>query len=147
MRRVIASKSGMLRISMPRIFALFTLIMGKAARVVLEKRRKSARGKEKLTMAGRASSEQSLRGLTILPSPAPSPNSNVAGRQAIAARIAELAQAHDMKLSNTADLASLLDAIQVNDPIPIEAFAVVAEVLFAVLNGNQQPHNREAAAP
>ena len=52
-----------------------------------------------------------------------------------------------MKLSNTADLASLLDAIQVNDPIPIEAFAVVAEVLFAVLNGNQQPHNREAAAP
>ena len=70
-----------------------------------------------------------------------------AGRQAVAVRIAELAQAHGMKLSNAADLASLLNAIHVSDPIPIPAFAVVADVLFAILNANQHPQEHEEAAP
>lgn len=97
-------------------------------------------------MAGRASVATTLLGLTILPLP-PDTTISDAGRQAVAARIAELAQAHGIKLSNTADLASLLSAIQVSDPIPIAAFAVVAEVLFAILNANQHQQERGATVP
>ena len=109
-------------------------------------RQKCKLGNEKLTMAGRALAATTTLGLTILPSPADTTNSD-AGRQAVAVRIAELAQAHGMKLSNTADLASLLNAIQVSDPIPIAAFAVVADVLFAILNANQHPQEPREAAP
>jgi len=87
-----------------------------------------------------------MPGLTILPLPA-AMTISVAGRRAVAARIAELAQAHGMKLSNTDDLASLLGAIQVNDAIPIAAFAVVAEVLFAVLNANQHQQDHGGTVP
>jgi type III secretion system FlhB-like substrate exporter len=61
-------------------------------------------------------------------------------RQAIASHIVELAQAHGMTLSKNADLAALLTALQITDPIPIAAFAVVADVLFAILNANQFHH-------
>jgi len=64
-------------------------------------------------------------------------------RRAVAARIRELAKAHGHPLSNDADLASLLSAIHVSDPIPVAAFAVVADVLFAILNANQRQHNNE----
>jgi type III secretion system FlhB-like substrate exporter len=82
----------------------------------------------------------------MLPSPTAKTNSD-AGRRTVAARIAELAQAHGMKLANTDDLASLLGAIQVSDPIPIAAFAVVAEVLFAVLNANQHQQENGGTVP
>lgn len=66
------------------------------------------------------------------------------GRPALAARVAELAQAHGMKVSKTADLATLLEAIRVSDPIPIAAFGVIAEVLFAILNADRQPEHGES---
>jgi type III secretion system FlhB-like substrate exporter len=69
----------------------------------------------------------------------PTISSDVA-RQAIASRIVELAQAHGMALNKNADLAALLTALQINDPIPIAAFAVVADVLFAILNTSQFHH-------
>ncbi len=62
-----------------------------------------------------------------------------AGRQAIAARIAELARAHGMDLRANSDLTQLLAALQVSDPIPVAALAVVAEILFAILTANPQP--------
>jgi flagellar biosynthesis protein len=64
-----------------------------------------------------------------------------AGRQAVAARILELAQAHGMNLRPSGDLRELLAGLQIGDPIPIPAFAVVAEILFAILQANQ---NRQA---
>ena len=66
------------------------------------------------------------------------------GRQALAARVAELAQANGMKVSKTADLATLLQAIRVSDPIPIAAFGVIAEVLFAILSADRQPEHGES---
>ena len=81
-----------------------------------------------------------------MPSPA---NTTISddGRQAMAARIAELAQAHGMKLSSTTDLASLLSAIQVSDPIPIPVFAVIADILFAIINANQHQQELGETAP
>lgn len=59
------------------------------------------------------------------------------GRAEVAARIRELAHAHGMAVRQDVDLAALLAAIQVSDPIPIAAFAVVADVLFSILTANQ----------
>ena len=67
--------------------------------------------------------------------------------QVVAARIAELAQNHGMKVSSSADVATLLAAIKVGDPIPIAAFAVVADVLFAILNANQHQHEHGGTGP
>ncbi len=87
-----------------------------------------------------------MPGLTILPLPS-EPTTPDASRQAIAARIHELAQAHGMTLAKDADLANLLHAIHVSDPIPIAAFAVVADILFAILNANQRYPDEEETMP
>jgi flagellar biosynthesis protein len=97
-------------------------------------------------MAGRASARTTIPGLTILPLPSESSTPD-AGRQAIAARIHELAEAHGMKLSQDADLTHLLRAIHVNDPIPIAAFAVVADILFAILSANQRHSDEQETLP
>ena len=60
------------------------------------------------------------------------------GRDAVAARIRALAQAHGMSLPRDGELSALLAAIQVGDPIPLAAFAVVADILYAPLLANQR---------
>jgi flagellar biosynthesis protein len=60
------------------------------------------------------------------------------GRDAVANRLRDLAQAHGMNVNAHADLSALLAALQISDPIPIPAFAVVAEVLFAILQASQR---------
>lgn len=67
--------------------------------------------------------------------------------QIVAARIAELAQKHGMKVSSSEDVATLLAAIKVGDPIPIAAFGVVADVLFAILNADLPQQERREARP
>ena len=67
------------------------------------------------------------------------------GRDAIAARVVALAAAHGIRLSHTADLATLLDSLGVTDPIPVAAFGVIAEVLFAILSADHPPQPEEAA--
>lgn len=59
------------------------------------------------------------------------------GRAAVANRILALAKAHGMNVKANADLHELLAALRISDPIPIPAFAVVAEVLFSILQANQ----------
>ena len=97
-------------------------------------------------MPGRALAATPTFGLTILPSPLDTTTSD-ASRKAVASRLAELAQAHGMNVSPSADLATLLKAIEVSDPIPIAAFGVVAEILFAILNANQHQQNQGDIAP
>lgn len=64
-------------------------------------------------------------------------------RQAVADRIRELAAAHGQAIARDTDLARLLEAIKVSDPIPVPAFAVVADVLFTILTANQRQHHQE----
>ncbi|MGH7033606.1 MAG: hypothetical protein ACREFL_07745 [Stellaceae bacterium] len=73
-----------------------------------------------------------------MPLPSESPSSD-AGRQAVAARLIELAEAHGIGLRAQDDLAALLAGLKLGEPIPIPAFAAIAEILFALLHANQHP--------
>ncbi len=58
------------------------------------------------------------------------------GRGKIAEQILEIAFANGVKVREDADLAELLSAIDLDDEIPIEAFAAVAEILIYVYRAN-----------
>lgn len=45
-----------------------------------------------------------------------------------------------MTIPQNADLRHILLALQISDPIPIPAFAVVADILFSILQANQSHH-------
>lgn len=59
------------------------------------------------------------------------------GQGEIARRILELAQAHDVPVHEDADLVELLAALDVGDEIPVDLYAVIAELLAYLyrLNG------------
>lgn len=58
------------------------------------------------------------------------------GRGSIAEQILEIAFANGVKVREDADLAELLSAIELDDMIPPEAFAAVAEILIYVYRAN-----------
>lgn len=58
------------------------------------------------------------------------------GRGPIAERIIELARSHGIAVRENADLAQMLEAIGLGEHIPVAAFAVVAEILFYILQAN-----------
>lgn len=58
------------------------------------------------------------------------------GRGRVAEQIIELAFANGVKVREDADLAQVLAAIDIDSPIPIEAFATVAEILVYVHEAN-----------
>ncbi len=63
------------------------------------------------------------------------------GRGALAAQIEGIARAHGIPVRRDADLAELLAAIEIDRPIPIAAFAAVAEILAHLYRAN--PRRRE----
>lgn len=65
------------------------------------------------------------------------------GKGFLAEKILELAFANDVKVREDADLAQILAAIDVDSPIPTDAFAAVAEVLSYLYraNGEAVPDN------
>lgn len=74
------------------------------------------------------------------------------GRGTVAEQILEIAFANGIKVREDADLAELLSAIELDDEIPLEAFAAVAEILIYVYkaNGNWPDYLNDAfggAAP
>ena len=60
------------------------------------------------------------------------------GRGAIAEQILNLAFAHDVKVREDAELVDILELVDVDSPIPLEAFAAVAEILAYVYAANRQ---------
>ena len=58
------------------------------------------------------------------------------GRGSVAEQILEIAFANGVKVREDADLAELLSAIELDDEIPSEAFAAVAEILIYVYRAN-----------
>ena len=98
-------------------------------------------------MVGRESPSSTPPGLTVLPLATSTPPSNAVGRRDVAARIVTLAQAHGVNLPKDADLDQLLSALHIHDSIPIPAFAVVAEILFAILSVHHHHHADWETAP
>jgi len=58
------------------------------------------------------------------------------GRGAIAEQILRLAFDHGVKVRKDADLAEILDALEIESEIPLEAFAAIAEILTYVYRAN-----------
>lgn len=60
------------------------------------------------------------------------------GRGRAAEQILEVAFAHGVKVREDADLVQLLAALDLDSPIPLEAFAAVAEILIYVHQANHR---------
>lgn len=66
-----------------------------------------------------------------------------AGREKLAEQILELAFKHGIKVREDASLAEILARIEIDSPIPSEAFLAIAEILSYVYraNGHSDPFN------
>lgn len=66
------------------------------------------------------------------------PKITAAGRGKIAEKILQLAYENDIKVREDSDLAEMLAKIEIESPIPSEAFMAVAEILSYVYKANGQ---------
>jgi len=73
-----------------------------------------------------------------------SPIIKAAGRGKIAEQILQIAQEQGIKIRTDADLAEILAKIELDSPIPSEAFLAVAEVLSYVYRANGQENPFDA---
>ena len=60
------------------------------------------------------------------------------GQGEIAVKIIALAKEHDIEIRQDADLLQVLKAVDINEEIPVEAFAAVAEILSFIYAKNQK---------
>lgn len=60
------------------------------------------------------------------------------GRGYIAQHIIELAQVNNVEIRRDTDLAALLEKLDINTPIPLEAYAAVAEILAYIYKANDK---------
>lgn len=68
-----------------------------------------------------------------------------AGRGTIAEKILQLAFENDIKVKEDAPLAEMLAAVEIDSPIPSEAFMAIAEILYYVYRANGEPNPFDAA--
>ncbi|MBL8808165.1 MAG: EscU/YscU/HrcU family type III secretion system export apparatus switch protein [Rhodospirillales bacterium] len=75
----------------------------------------------------------------------PAPRVTAKGEGLLAEKIIEIARAHGVTVREDRDLVQLLGAVDIDSPIPVEAFQAVAEILSYIyrrqsaLAGNRQP--------
>lgn len=67
-----------------------------------------------------------------------------AGRGNIAGKILQLAFENDIKVKEDAALAEMLAAVELESPIPSEAFMAIAEILYYVYRANGEPNPFDA---
>lgn len=60
------------------------------------------------------------------------------GRGAIAAQIIAIAEEHGLAIHKDEDLVAVLDKLEINAPIPVTAFAAVAEILAHLYKLNDE---------
>jgi flagellar biosynthesis protein len=66
------------------------------------------------------------------------PRVTAKGRGAIAAQIVAVARDHGVAVRRDHSLAQLLDGLEIDSPIPVAAFAAVAEILAHLYRVDQQ---------
>jgi len=66
------------------------------------------------------------------------PKLAAAGRGQWAEKILQLAYENDINVREDSDLAELLASIEIDSPIPTEAFMAVGEILYYVFQANDQ---------
>lgn len=67
-----------------------------------------------------------------------------AGRGEIAEKILQLAFENDIKVTENPALAEMLAAVEIDSPIPSEAFMAMAEILYYVYRANGEPNPFDA---
>lgn len=67
------------------------------------------------------------------------------GKGVIAEQILAIAFAQGIKVRSDADLLEVLQQVEVDSPIPLEAFAAVAEILSYVYKANASMKQRQAS--
>lgn len=72
------------------------------------------------------------------------PQVTAAGRGTIAEKILQLAYENDIKVKEDAPLAEMLAAIEIDSPIPSEAFMAIAEILYYVYRANGEANPFDA---
>lgn len=72
------------------------------------------------------------------------PRISAAGRGNIAEKILQLAFENDIKVREDSDLAEMLAKVELDSPIPSEAFMAVAEILSYVYRANGMPNPFDA---
>ncbi len=72
------------------------------------------------------------------------PQITAAGRGKLAEQILQIAFENDIKVRSDADLAEILAKIELESPIPSEAFLAVTEILSYVYRANGQPNPFDA---
>lgn len=75
-----------------------------------------------------------------------SPKVVASGKGFVAEKILELAFANDIKVREDKDLVQILAAVDVDSPIPTNAFAAVAEILSYLYQANSAPPGQAAGA-
>ena len=60
------------------------------------------------------------------------------GKQLVAERILEIAEEYGIPIHRDADLVSVLDALELDQEIPLEVYSVVAEVFAYIYRMNQK---------
>jgi flagellar biosynthesis protein len=73
------------------------------------------------------------------------PRISAAGRGKIAEKILQLAQENGVRIRRDKDLTEMLAQIELDSPIPSEAFMAVAEILSYVYRANGQPNPFDVA--
>lgn len=72
------------------------------------------------------------------------PKITAAGRGKIAEEILRLAEENGVKIREDSTLAEMLASVEIDSPIPSEAFMAVAEILSYVYRANGQPNPFDA---
>lgn len=67
------------------------------------------------------------------------PQVTATGKGAVADQILQLALDHNIKIREDADLAQILASVEVETPIPLEAFAAVSEILSYLYKSQGDP--------
>ena len=67
------------------------------------------------------------------------------GQGPLADQIRAIALAHGVEVRQDSDLATLLAAVELDTPIPVEAFAAVAEILAYIYRANSSLKARSTA--
>ena len=74
------------------------------------------------------------------------PEVTAKGRGAIARQILAIAREEGIPIEEDADLAALLGQMSINSPIPVPAFAAVAEILALLYRENGQRQSQSGAS-
>jgi flagellar biosynthesis protein len=69
------------------------------------------------------------------------PKVSAKGKGWLAEKIIEIAKQHNLPIRTDADLVEILEQVELNQEIPLEVYAVVAEIFAYIYRVNQEKKN------